>query len=191
MQLTMLLDSRNLSTYRCAQISGIPYTTLLELIRGKTSIEKCSAETLYKLSKALNLSMEELFEKTRTQEQRTAFETFKSNVCHKVKELGDMDYIISTLQSDDVGRYWKMKWYPEAYYTLAMLDYLSREHDLPLCTKYSNIRSGRLKSPLFPRDIELAAKLDTSLDVRRQAMDEAIPEFMRFNIVEREIRNVC
>ena len=191
MQLTMLLDSRNLSTYRCAQISGIPYTTLLELIRGKTSIEKCSAETLYKLSKALNLSMEELFEKTRTQEQRTAFETFKSNVCHKVKELGDMDYIVSTLQSDDVGRYWEWKWYPEAYYTLAMLDYLSREHDLPLCTKYSNIRSGRLKSPIFPRDIELAAKLDPSLDVRKQAMAEAIPEFMRFNIVEREIRNVC
>lgn len=191
MQLAMILDSKKISAYRCSQISGIPYTTLSELIRGKTSIEKCSAETLYKLSTALDMPMGELFEAVRSQERRTSFETFKSNVCHRVKELGDMDYIVSTLQGDEVGRYWRMKWYPEAYYTLAMLDYLCRENALPLCTKYSTLRNGKLKQPLFPRDIELAAKLDPSLDWRIKAMDEAIPEFMRFNIVEKDVRNVC
>lgn len=191
MQLAMILDSKKISAYRCSQISGIPYTTLSELIRGKTSIEKCSAETLYKLSTALDMPMGELFEQVRNQERRTSFETFKSNECHKVKDLGDMDYIISILQNDEVGRYWRMKWYPEAYYTLAMLDYLCRENALPLCTKYNDLRNGRLKQPIFPRDIELAAKLDSGLDWRTKAMDEAIPEFMRFNIVEKEIRNVC
>ena len=44
---------------------------------------------------------------------------------------------------------------------------------------------------LYPRDVILVAKLDASLDVKEQCLKEAIPEFMRFNIVESEIRNVC
>ena len=34
--------------------------TLSELCSGKTSIEKCSGETLYKIAKVLNVSMESL-----------------------------------------------------------------------------------------------------------------------------------
>ena len=191
MQLAMLLKQQNLSTYQCSKVSGIPYTTLLELVKGKTSVEKCAAETIYRLASALNTTMDELYKKLRSAEVRVAFETFKSNVCHLVKEKGDLDFIIDTLKSDDVGRYWSRKWYPEAYYTLAMLDSLSRENQLPLCKNYDSIRATSLKKPLFPRDIELAASLDHSLDIKEQAIAESIPEFIRFNIVEKEIRNVC
>lgn len=37
----------------------------------------------------------------------------------------------------------------------------------------------------------LMEKLDGSLDMREQSRKEAIPEFMRFNIVESGIRDVC
>lgn len=191
MQLAMLLKEKNMSTYQCSKISGIPYTTLLELVREKTSIEKCSAETVYRLSAALNTTMDELYRMLRSSELRASFETFKSNVCHLVKEKGDIDFIIHTLQSDDIGRYWSCMWYPEAYYTLAMIDYLSRINQLPLCKNYDSIRSTSLKKTIFPRDIEMAASLDPSLDIKKQAIAESIPEFIRFNIVEKEIRNVC
>ena len=36
----------------------------------------------------------------------------------------------------------------------------------------------------------MAAKLHPTLDVRKQCVKEAIPEFLRFNIIEREVRNV-
>ena len=191
MQLAMLMEDRNMSTYQCSKLSDIPYTTLLELVKGKTSIAKCSAETVFKLAKALNISMDELYKQLHVVESRPAFETFKSNVCHEVKEKGDIDFIIDTLEQDNVSKYWDRRWYPEAYYTLAMLDYLSRLNALPLCQNYENIRRTSLKKPLFPRDIELAAKLHPSLDVKQQALEESIPEFARFNIVEKEIRNVC
>lgn len=191
MQLAMILEQQNLSAYQCSKISGIPYTTLLELVKGKTSIEKCSVETIYRLAAALNTTMDELYRKLRSTKDRVAFETFKSNVCHLVKEKGDIDFIIDTLQSDDIGQYWSRRWYPEAYYTLAMLDYLCRENQLPICKNYDSIRSTSLKETIFPRDIELTARLDPSLDIKEQAVAESIPEFMRFNIVEKEIRNVC
>lgn len=191
MQLATLLEEQNMSAYLCSQKSGIPYTTLLELIKGKSNIEKCAVETIYRLSKALGLTMDDLYAQLRASEIRASFETFKSNVCHIVKEKGDLDFIIDTLQADVIGTYWKRKWYPEAYYTLAMVDYLSRENNIPLCKNYESIRGTSLKQTIYPRDIELTANLDPDLNVKAQAVSESIPEFIRFNIVEKEVRNVC
>jgi hypothetical protein len=118
------------------------------------------------------------------------FEIFKSNVCHSVKDNDELDFIVTTLQEDEISRYWNKKWYPEAFYLLAMVDYLSRVNEVPLCTKYDEIRAHSLKEPIYPRDVMLATKLATELDVREKCRRDAIPEFMRFNIVESEVRNV-
>lgn len=186
--LERILKDRNMSIYQCAKLSGIPYTTLSEVVRGKTNIGKCSAEVVYKLAKILNVSMEELMRDSI--EARSDFEIFKSNVCHLVKSTNEIDFIVTMLRADDIRRYWEKKWYPEAFYILAMVDYLSRINEIPLCTRYNDIRSQSLKKPLYPRDVVMAAKLHSSLDLREQCMREAIPEFLRFNIVESEVRNV-
>ena len=36
-------------------------------------------------------------------EKRCNFELFKSNVCHRLKESGDIDFLIETLGSGDFG----------------------------------------------------------------------------------------
>ena len=191
MDLSMILTQKEMTPYQCSKRSGIPYTTLLELIRGKSSIEKCSGETIYKLAAALDMTMDELYIQLRPSESRASFETFKSNVCHEVKLKGDLKFIIDVLEENEIQKYWDRKWYPEAYYMLAMLDYLSRENSLPVCHNYDSIRASKLTEVIYPRDIELAARLDSSLDIKSQAIEESIPEFIRFNIVEKEIRNVC
>lgn len=183
-----ILKQKNMSIYKCSKLSGIPYTTLSEVVRGKTRLEKCSAEVVYKISKALDTSMESLI--SDSIEARSDFEIFKSNICHRAKDEGDFDFIISVLESDDIRRYWSKKWYSEAFYLLAMIDYLSRENNLPLCNKYDDIRSQSLKIPLYPRDVVMAAKLSPKLDRRAECKRNAIPEFIRFNIVESEVRNV-
>ena len=38
--LERLLNEMQMSVYQCAKLSGIPYTTLLEIVRGKTDIAK-------------------------------------------------------------------------------------------------------------------------------------------------------
>lgn len=194
MELNALLKQKNMSVYQCSKESKVPYTTLLDLVKGKTRIEKCAAETVYKIAKALGIAMEELLRERMEGDiavpYRSKFETFKSDVCHLVKDKGDIDFIIDTLKSDKIRDYWRREWYPESFYLLAMVDYLSKENGLPLCREYDDIRSRTLSEPLYPRDIMLMAKLDSSLDMREQSRKEAIPEFMRFNIIESEIRNV-
>lgn len=73
--LEAILKQKKMTMYQCAKLSGIPYTTLSEVIRGKTRLEKCSAETVYKLSRTLDISMEELM--TNAMEPREDFEIFR------------------------------------------------------------------------------------------------------------------
>lgn len=53
-----LLEKRNMTKYRLAVKAEIPHATLNDICSGKTKIEKCSVDTVYKLSKALGVSME-------------------------------------------------------------------------------------------------------------------------------------
>ena len=57
-----LLADRNMTKYRLAVQAGIPHTTLNDICSGKTRLEKCSAETVYKLARTLGVSMEVLTE---------------------------------------------------------------------------------------------------------------------------------
>ena len=195
MELMSLLKEKQLSVYQCAKESHVPYTTLSDIVKGKTRIEKCTAETIYKLARTLHVTMEELLEECYREDENAPnlrdFEIYKSNICHLVKDKGDMNFIIDILKENQIRTYWERQWYRESFYLLAMVDYLSRENGLPLCNDYEDIRNCKLSEPLYPKDIILAAKLDDSLDMKEQCLKEAIPEFLRFNIIESEIRNVC
>lgn len=188
MYLNDLLAQKNISRYRLAKDSGIPYTTLTDIISGKARLEKCSAETVYKLSQELHVSMEDLL--SPYLEKRCSFELFKSNVCHRLKELGDIDFIINTLESNTILEFYNRKWYPESFYLLAMLDYISRINAVPLCEEYNVLRRQSLQDVLYPSSIVASAAISGSDAVKQKAKREAIPEFMRFNIVESEVRNV-
>ncbi len=186
--LKALLEEKELSVYKCAKLSGIPYTTLLEVVRGKTSIAKCSVETVYRLAQILDVSVDEFIKNA--MEPRMDFEAFKSSVCHQVKATDDLDFIISILSADKIRYYWTKRWYLEAFYLLAMIDYLSRLNEIPLCTKYDDIRSHSLEKPLYPRDVRLSIHLKADENIQYQCRAQAIPEFLRFNIIECEVRDV-
>ncbi len=62
MMINRLLEKRNMTKYRLAVDAGIPHATLNDICSGKTKLEKCSAETVYKLAKALGVTMEMLTE---------------------------------------------------------------------------------------------------------------------------------
>lgn len=188
MTVNELMEQKKLTKYKLSKNSGVPYTTVADICSGKARLEKCSAETVYRLASELGVTMEALI--APTLDRRGSFELFKSNVCHHVKMMGDVDFIIETLETDDIRKYYDMKWYPESLYLLAMLDYLSHANDVPLCTRYDDLRRCRLETPVFPASILTAAIVAKNDHVKKQALHDAIPEFVRFNIVESEVRNV-
>ena len=188
MNINDILQQKGMSKYQLSNKSGIPYTTINDICRNKVALPKCSVATVYKLSKALEVPMELLV--AAAMEQRPSFETFKSNVCHIVKDMGDIPFIIETLESDKVRTLYQKKWYPECLYLLAMVDYLSRENDLPLCTKYNDIRTTRLQKTVYPASIIAKSVVVGSALPKEESYKHSIPEFKRFNIVENEVRNV-
>jgi transcriptional regulator with XRE-family HTH domain len=177
-----------MTIYRLAKRSGVPYTTVREICNGKTGIEKCSGETLYKLAKALDVTMEALVEDA--MEHRPGFEWYKSQVCHLVKSMGDIDFLIDTLESGKIRELYNKGWYAESLYLLAMTDYLSRENELPLCAEYDDMRRARLQRTVYPAGVLGMCAAFKSDESKSESLREAIPEFLRHNIVEAEVRNV-
>lgn len=182
------LRKSNITSYRLAKDSGVPYATVNDIINGKTQLEKCSAENVYRLARTLGISVEELIKTYLI--KRCDFENYKSSICHRLKNLGDIDFVINTLENGEIRMYFDRKWYPESLYLLAMLDYICRENDIPLCDEFDDLRSLKLESPVFPAGIRALAAASGDDSVFSQAFDKALPEFKRFNIVENEVRYV-
>lgn len=183
-----ILLTKKITRYKLSKISGVPQSTIEDIYSGKTSVKKCSAETIYLISKALGISMEMLLKISCQDNKEYSFDVYKSNVCHKVKEMGDMKFIKQILLNNTVRELYDAKKYPESFYLLGMLDYLSRENNLPICTNYNDIRCCKLKSPVYPSSILAMYLVDKQ--ALNTAIKEAIPEFLRFNIIEAEVRKV-
>ena len=188
-----LLQKENMSRYRLSKESGVAMTTITDICSGKAELDKCAAGTLYKIARVLGVTVDWLLEnnKVRSEDYRCSFETFKSNVCHHVKDLGDIDFIIEILEKDEIRKLYNRQWHMEALYLLAMVDYLSRLNRLPICTNYNDIRRQKLKKPYFPAGIAVSYAATGDEHIKNEAVANAIPEFMRFNIVESDVHNVC
>lgn len=189
MYLDQLRQKRGLSVYELAKRSGVAYSTLNDLCKEKTKLNKANAETLWSLSHALQVSMEDLL--APYVEKRADFENFKSAVCHRLKRLGDKAFIIQTLELDEIRKFYNWNWYPECLYLLAMLDYISRINDVALCSDYDDLRNLQLAEPIYPQSLLISANYMEEDELLQQAFAEAIPEFRRFNIVENEVSSVA
>lgn len=195
MSINEVLEQKNITKYRLWKESGVPQATISDICTGKTRIEKCSAETIFRIAKVLDVSMESLIapavRSMDEERRRPSFDVFKSNTCHRVKDMGDIPFIIQLLKTNQIRELYEKKWYPEALYLLAMLDYLSRENQVPICKNYNDIRKSKLQRPVYPSSVIILCKTMKSNAPKEECIRMAIPEFLRFNIVESEVRNVC
>lgn len=118
------------------------------------------------------------------------FENFKNEIAHDIKRKGDMPFVYDIVHSGIIRQFWNTHEYAKALYLLATIDYLSREHNSPLCGDYKDLRTQKLQIPLFPNGILMLDKLQPEYGWKEKAIREAIPEYIRHNIVEGDIKNV-
>lgn len=183
------LKQKNMTKYRLSKESGVPRAAVSDICSGKADLQKCAAGTLFKIARVLDPTVEDMLISSQS-EYRSSFETFKSNTCHHLKDMGDFEFMLAVLESGRIRQLYDRQWYPEAFYLLAMLDYLSRENDIPLCTGHDYIRSQKLADPVYPAGVLITSEVLGSEEPLREAEENAIPEFRRFNIIENEVRNV-
>lgn len=119
-----------------------------------------------------------------------SFENFKSNICHTLKRLGDIEFLYTILKSNEVKFYWEKGLHVEALYLLAMIDYISRINNIPLCTNYDELRKLKFDKIIYPSGVYSQYLVFDDESILSKSYDESIPEFKRFNIVENEVRNI-
>lgn len=179
-----LLKKKNISVYELSKKTKIPYTTLNELVRGNKTLENCSVKILKALSEVFHMTMDEIYNEC----ARTSymdFEIFKSNEQHRLKEMGNIDYLIYVLETDVIREKWNKGHRVEALYMTCLYDYISEKCQMEKYNGYDEIRQYKLEEPLYPISVQ------QGLESRSECERLAIPIFKQHGIMEVDIFNVC
>ena len=113
----------------------------------------------------------------------------ESDTLHVLKTMGDERFIKHVVEKQLVFQYWKADRQAEAMYLVALVDYLCRIHKIERYKGFDSIRQYKLQKLLYPLGAELAETI--GVDMKETLLKYAIPEFLHYNIVEGDIRNVC
>ena len=123
-----LLAKRGMTKYKLAVQAGIPHPTLSDICSGKTKLEKCSAETVYKLSQVLGVSMEQLTEDGIRQTER-----------ERAYEYGLPDYL-----QDDLDAYKSGIKKENETTSLKSISLKDKSSTLSFCALFSSLESFAL-----------------------------------------------
>lgn len=164
------LSKRKMNIRTCSIRSSIPYATLYPIIKGKVDIGTCSYYTVEKLANVLGYRPDEIVYK------KEDFQTFRNDLHHKIKR-NELETILEIIENDMIEYYVLHDDFVKALYLLATVDYISKKNDIPVCSKYSEIRKMKLQEPFcvgdcFMTQIEKGVYID---------------EFLNFNIYEGDL----
>lgn len=191
MELLSLLEKKNISQYRLAKMCKVPQTTISDICLSKSKIDKCAAQTLFKIASFLDVTVEDFFTKEVDNIPLKEFEVFKSNICHEYKDNGYKKFLNKIVADNCIHDYFDDKQYAKAFYLLAFLDYICDIHNLKRFKEFEKYRSRSLLDPIFPSGILLLDKTFKTNSYKKKAIKDAIPQFKKFNIIERDIDNVA
>ena len=179
--------------YKLEKASNLSHATLSDLVNEKTKPENCSSSLIKEISKTLNMSMDSLYDKL-TYDDLTSikydkdFDLFKSNICHELRSIKYKEFLRHYLTTDEIRNMFEDKKYKQALYMVALIDYLCETHDLPVPTKYSEIRKYKLDSFCVSESLYLL--MQTKQIQFSSIYKDSISTFRDHNIIEAEIENV-
>ncbi|MBR5048957.1 MAG: helix-turn-helix transcriptional regulator [Erysipelotrichaceae bacterium] len=180
-----LLRERQLSVSALSRISNVSAALISDLSRGQTSLFEVSGQDLYGLSQALGMTIEQLLQCERL--LRPRFENFKKDCKKRLRVLGDHDFITDVIESQDINFFFSHKWYPETFYLLALLDLVCQRNGVLLYPDYKDLRTMRLSQTIYPDEVVILASSVSSERPLQEALKHAMPQFLRYNIVETDI----
>lgn len=135
-------------------------------------------------------------------EEDTDFDLFRSQICHLLKSMTDERFVMEVLDNDLITFLWEKNRKTESLYVLAMIDYLKdnairlSDIDSERCHRYDDKRKYKLSEPLFPKDAVLMDKLVPESNIKERLLEECNKDvcaryFLKYNIIEKDIRDAC
>ena len=177
-----------MSAYSLSKASGVPYATISDLLRGKTTIENMSVKRALTIADCLGVTVYELLEMDKPKFAK--FRYFRNNTLHELKRLGKEAFVRETIRTRAIDFYYKNDGKEYAFYLLALIDYLCNLSHLPIYQgRYNRYRSESLDKPFFVGgDLFQFATMEAA---EEKLGMKVIPEFRRFNIIEVNVFNVA
>ena len=118
------------------------------------------------------------------------FELFKSNICQLIKNQNAERIINKIIVDQSIETYFEKQEYDKSLYLLGIVDYLTNKFKLQTRHELDKYRTYKLNEMLYPRSVELIFILTKDDALKKKALANAIPEFLKYNIIEGEIENV-
>lgn len=122
---------------------------------------------------------------------RRSQSNFRSEICHWRAHYTTKEFVTTLIQYDFIRNYWDKKWYFEAFYLLATLDYLSDLYSAPQLKLYDDIRKFQLDQYVYPVSIIALQLLYPDKKIYENAQEECKNDhygkyFYKYNIIEKE-----
>ena len=183
-----LLEKKNVSGYALAKSTGIPYTTINDLINGRTIIQNVSLKHALAISDFLNIDIRKL--NNLGPAEQIDFRYFRNNLLGALKREKANEFVKKIISKKEIDYYYKNNAKEYAYYLLALIDYLCRISNKPVYNaRYNELRKERLKRPFFVGS--KLFKFDSIEEAENKLKITVIPEFKKFNIIEEDVFNVA
>lgn len=170
MNIRVYLKENHISIREMAAITSIPYSTLNDIVNEKVNLEECQYKTLKKIAVFLKVSIDDLVY------EKEDFQTFRNKLHHELKDKGDINTLLSILENRRIDYYLLHEDILKAMYLLCLLDYISKENQIPLCQEYSELRKQSLREPYYVGD-----------QLRNRKYENCIQEFVKHNIYEGDL----
>ena len=183
------LKNNKMSIQKLSDISGVPYSSVREIVSGKTDFKKCTVETFYRLATALNMDMDNLYIICNKNEyDMQDYENFKNFLSHKLQKEGEIIFLYNVFADDTVTYFWEQKDYIKSFYLLAMTDHISKKNNIPLYEKYELYRKNKLERPLYPLAamylMNASQNKKDKEEIKSEYYRNAMPEFIKYNLIE-------
>ena len=78
--------------------------------------------------------------------------------------------------------------YRRTLYLVAMIEYLCRINNVPVKKEIQKYQEYKLKDLTFFDDVETYFHVTEKTDLKEQVMRDSLPEFLKYNIAERNVR---
>ena len=175
--------------------SGIPESTLGDILNGVSCLQFCQARTINKLSKALCMDVDDILrlepairsgswipdptiDPVHEFDNPAYFAGFRRQMIEEITRKGEEAFVFNTLTSERVEDIYLDSDYPEALYLIGLVDYLAAKNGLLRITRYDRYRADMMKNPV------IAPMAKQVPFYTPGAILPAIPQLLKFNFIE-------
>lgn len=200
MYLMNLMNEQYMTRADLSMMSGVPDSTLRDILSGKAQIDHCEAATIYGIADALGTTVEDILNHYWDECMEADDEECEREALHdghtllifystvdklvQLRQFADDSLLASSFTSETfIDYFFDNGFYREAFFLLGLTDYLNRKLGMKADPRFDAYRGYRLDCPVY--SLSTLEEYDNSEELENAkvyAEAYAIPELAAFNI---------